>query len=160
MIEEALKIIDRELVALKDKAQMMVQEVTGILKKLKPKAAEAAKGTKPKQIWVRLKERNGYHTFSIVWTQVRYINQRTGQMYSEDLTRGPHFRLPQGKFFSSVRGYQMNVQERLWWFENQFGEIRKQISQLGRAQEFLKQYLKAVESPKHHRESPDFNPGQ
>jgi len=157
MIEEALKIIDHELMTLKDEAQGMVQEVTGILKKLKPRAPEAVKGTKPKQVWLRLKERNGYHTFSIVWTQVRYVNQSTGQMYSDDLTRGPNYRLPQGKFFSSVRGYPVNVQERLWWFENQFGEIRKQVSQLGRARDFLTQYLK---TGKVHEESPDFHPDQ
>ena len=155
MIEDALNIIDRELAAIKDKAQRMVQEVTDILKKLKPKAAEAAKGTKPKQIWLRLKERTGYHTFSIVWAQVRYVNRGTGQIYSEDLTRGPRYRLPQGKFFSSVRGYPVNIQERLWWFESQFGEIRKQVSQLGRAREFLTQYLKAGEPSKNYGEGPD-----
>lgn len=156
MIEDALKIIDRELETIREKAQRIVKEATDILKKLKPKAAEAAKGTKPKQVWIRLKERNNYPTFSIVWSQVRFVNQRTGQIYSDDLTRGARYRVPQGKFFGSVCGYPVNIQEKLWWFEIRFGEIRKQVAQLGRAREFLSQYLKAGE-PSKYQEGPSLN---
>lgn len=142
-IHQSVKAIDLELEELKGRAQDIVDEVTALLKKVKPQKGEALKN-QPKKLWVRLKEVEGYPTFSIVWSQVNYYHGKTGRLYTKDLTRGNNYKIMERKFVNCTRGYPVHVQKLLWSYEERFAKIRKQVSQMSRARENLLQYLKEL----------------
>ena len=89
-----------------------------------------------------MKVRKGYHTFSIIWYEILYYNNKTKQLYTKDIKRGRRYLIPKAKYFGAIRGYPLDIQEHLWSFEELFGKIRIKIAHLSAAREHLKSYLK------------------
>lgn len=130
----AIKLIERELTETKETAQSLVKKATALLGSVKPEEG--------KPIWVRLKVRRGHPTFSVIWCVVIYYDNKAKKIYTRDITRGRRYMIPKGKFFVAIRGYPLDVQERLWSCEELFGNIRRKIAQLSAARGTLKSYMK------------------
>ncbi|MHB8068765.1 MAG: conjugative transfer protein MobI(A/C) [Desulfobaccales bacterium] len=144
-IQDLIKAIDLEIGTLKEKAENLVNEAISILKKVKPVKGENTQ-YRPRKLWVRLKETAGYPTFSVIWSQIRNYHSKAGKIFSDDIARGNRYKLEQTKFFNCMRGYPRAIQDLLWSYEEQFGEIRHQVTLLSRARENLSLFFKKTNS--------------
>jgi hypothetical protein len=148
-MQESIKGIDLAIEALKSRASVLVEEVHQILKTQKPQKQnpEDPAEKRAKAIWVHLKERNGYNTFSIIWSKLKYFHHQSRRSFFEDVARGRSYQLTRGRFMAIVRGYHPQIQEELWGYEQLFGEIRHRQALLSQARTFLIQYQKRAAKP-------------
>lgn len=148
-MQKAIDVIDQAIETLKSRASSLVDEVQQLLKTQKPQKQnpEDPKEKRAKTIWVHLKERNGYDTFSIVWSKLKYFHHQSRRSFFEDIARGKSYCLGHNRFMKVVRGYHPQIQEELWGYEQLFGEIRQRQALLSQARINLSQYQKRASKP-------------
>lgn len=134
MLEKAIEEIDGAINDLKVEAVPAVDEVRQMLQSLRPQEG--------KRLWVYVRERPGYDTISIVWTQVLYFNKAKNFPHYRDIARGRGYQISQKRFLHYARGYLPPIQEELMEYEKLFGSIRRRQGLLSQARSALIQIQK------------------
>jgi hypothetical protein len=139
LAHEGLK---QQMIKLVDEARQMLRSLK--TQKQRPEDANEKKG---KPVWVYIRERDGYDTISIVWSQVLFFNKEKKLPHYKDISRGRSYRISKGRFLKYVRGYHPQIQEELWEYEKAFGEFRKRQVLLNKARINLQQFQKEAIKP-------------
>jgi hypothetical protein len=149
IMQVMLERISQLIQQLKDEATSLVNEVRELLKSLRLQRQNPGDGQKEKvrPLWLYLRERPGYDTVSIVWTQVIYYNKARNMPHYRDIARGRGYQISQTRFLRFARAYHPEIQQELWAYEKTFAAIRYRQSLLSKARTALIQFKKMAAKP-------------
>jgi Skp family chaperone for outer membrane proteins len=148
MIKKIVAEIDEALKDLKNQVVSLVEEARQLLKSIRiQKQHQEDVQKKARPIWVYIRERDGYETISIVWSQVMFFSKGKNLPHYRDISRGRSYRISKGRFLKYVAGYHPQIQEELWDYEKAFGEFRKRQALLNKARINLQQFQKEAIKP-------------
>ncbi len=147
--KHAINIIDNLIETLTSKAASYVKEVQDLLKTQKPQKynPDNPEEKRAKPIWVRLRKKDGYDTFSIAWSRFNYYHHETRRSYFKDIPRGRSYCIPWKRFMQIVRGYHPEIQKELWEYEKIFGEIRQYLAFLSQSRVPMVNFHKKAAKP-------------
>lgn len=147
MMEVTLERLSQLIKNLKDEAVSLVNEVRELLKSLRPQRQGDIQKEKARPLWLYLRERPSYETFSIVWTKVVYYNKARNLPHYRDIPRGRGYQISKARFMRFARAYHPEIQKELWAYEQTFGEIRYRQALLSKARTALTQSQKMTAKP-------------
>ncbi len=132
-VEQIIEWIKEELTGLKDQATQEVREIFTHLSKTDAKT----------RLRPRIKQNQGYDTFSICWRKIKYFNSlKPRATIAKEIRKGRGHRVPKARLLSHCRNCDSWEAEYILEKEKIFSEIREKVHLLSGARQALTEYVK------------------